>query len=187
MNRNNANIETFTLFTALSLLCCIVALTPRSTKAEKDPKEPIFDVYRSGGSKIETAHGFYVGYGEVRQDYLEPLSDGTSRIEVNCLENGINKCTAYHKGQRYTFTARHNDDGGRLLHFYYEDFEQKFLDLHDLSEKAFSHGELSGVRSNKVNAFSIEGEQCYLEFSIIWNLNEKGDGQIRIFADAFAL
>ena len=186
MRRNNLT-GTFTIFTTLSVLCGIVFLNPISSKAEKDPKEPIFDVYRSGGDKVETAHGFYVGYGEVRQDYLKSLPDGTARIELNCHKSGTNKCTAYHNGQRYTFVARHNNDGGRFLHFYYEDFEKKILDLHDLSEKAFFHGELSGTRSMKVNAFSIEGEQCCLEFSIIWNLNEKGDGQIRIFADAFAL
>ena len=148
---------------------------------------PIFIVHRTRGQVVEyqTMNGekaHYFGFSNISQHYLGGI-DGFAMYKVSCTEPGYERCNARHDGRKHYFSVSHFPDENPLR-FYYDDFEKEFNDLIEISELEFFDGKLNGKHFIKVNAFSIEGEQCYLEFSIIWNFNEKGDGEIQIFANA---
>lgn len=178
-------MKTTNLFTCKNMLLGILILcSPLWLNAEK---VPIFNVQKKEGQVVEyqTDNGkiaHYMGFSDVSQKYLGE-EDGFTVYDVKCTKPGYERCSARHNGRRYYFSVS-PFPGGTPLRFYHENFKKEFNDLMDMSELDFFDGKLSGMRSIKVNAFSIEGEQCCLEFSIVWNFNEKGDGEMQIFADA---
>ncbi len=144
-------------------------------------KKPVFNVKKVGGVAVDLGNGIYIGYEVVSQYTYNGVTS------VKCLEGGINECKAVVGGTTYNFTISdiNNPDINN-------DFDAAMITnisntLLEEVEQLNIEGKLSGNLSKNYSLTDLKGKQHNVNFSIDYQLEDVGNGEINVFINTFNL
>lgn len=138
---------------------------------------PVY-IYEKEGGKFNL-WGLYIGFDTVRQT-VTYTSDGVGnpieQYTITCLGKGVNRCK---KSGANGIVQMDNDNS----------FNRRFIEtqLDVLNEQIddiiVNNRILSGTKTRKVSAVSLEGNTCLLFFNAKWDMQSEGTGRVIIDVD----
>lgn len=147
-------------------------------------RDPKFHVFKKDGDKVVMDNGnMYVGYNRIV--IKETGMFWWHCVSVSCTGGGLEQCSATIGGISYFFSISDIDNPESTNDFNADVITNITNELLGTVDQKNIDGSLSGNLSENYSLTDKEGIQHYVNFTAIYELNEKGDGEINVFINTY--